>query len=286
MIEPKTAAPRVALALAAIALTSEATFAQEGPSAAEMAEKLANPTAAVGQMANNFSFTEFDGDLPGADEQRGWNYLFQPVLPFPQKSGKNLLLRPAFSLLAKQPVVDSGSGAWDDEFEFGDVAFDLVYGGTSKSGLLTSYGVVGGIPTATDDAVGSDQWTLGPEVLVGVAKKWGVVGLLVNHQWDVFGDDTKDTSITGGQYFYAFPIGDGSWQIASGPAWSYNHELEGEKWSLPVGVGLGKTTMIGEKAWKFQFQYWNYAKSPDAFGPDEVIRFTITKVVNLPWGKE
>ncbi len=33
------------------------------------------------------------------------------------------------------------------------------------------------------------------------------------------------------------------------------------------------------------FQYRNYAKSPDAFGPDERIRFTITKVVDLPWGK-
>jgi len=28
------------------------------------------------------------------------------------------------------------------------------------------------------------------------------------------------------------------------------------------------------------FQYWNYAKRPDPFGPYEPIRFTITKVVS------
>ena len=277
---------RIVLALSVLVSATGASLAQDGPTAAEMAEKLANPTAAVGSLANNFNFTEYGGDLPGADDQRGWNYLFQPVLPFPQGDGKSLFLRPAFPLLFKQPVLDSTSGEWGDDFALGDVSFDFVYGGTSKSGFIQSYGVVGTLPTATDDAVGSDQWKLGPEALIGVAKKWGVLGVLVNHQWDVFGDDTKQTSVTGGQYFYAFPVGDGSWQIASGPSWSYNHEAVGEKWSLPVGIGLGKTTLIDGKVWKFQFQYWNYVKTADAFGPDELIRFTITKVIDLPWGRK
>jgi hypothetical protein len=250
-----------------------------------MAEKLSNPTTAVGSLANNFIFTEFEGDLPGADDQRGWNYLFQPVLPFPQRNGKNILFRPAVSVLAKQPVLDPASGEWDDEFELGDLGFDLVYGGTSKSGFLFTAGVAGTVPIATDDAVGADQWQLGPEVLVGIAKKWGVIGLLINHKWDISGRDT-DTSVTAGQYFVAFPFGDGTWQFATGPSWSYNHELSGEKWSLPVGVGLSKTASINGKIWKFQVQYWKYVETPDAFGPDDSIRFAVTKVVNLPWGRK
>jgi hypothetical protein len=258
--------------------------AEPGASAAEMAEKLANPTAAVASMTSNFDFTEYEGNLPGADDQRGWSYVFQPSLPFPQASGKNILFRPAIPVLVKQPVFDGGE--WKDEFELGDIGFDLAYGGTNpKTGLLLLGGLVGSIPTATSDAVGSDQWIFGPEAMVGIAKKWGVLGLLVSHKQDVFGDNKKATKITGGQYFYAFPFGDGSWQVASGPAWSYNHELSGEKWTLPLGIGLNKVAMIGDRVWKFSVQYWNYIKTPDAFGPEHTIRFTITPVMSVPWGR-
>ena len=263
-----------------------ALFAQDdAPDAAEMAKKMSNPTAAVASLGNNFDFTEFGGNLPDANNQRGWNYLFQAGFPFPQDNGKNILFRPAVPVLFKQPVFDSSSGTWDDQFELGDIGFDLAYGGTSKTGLLTLYGLVGTIPTATDDAVGSDQWQVGPEFAIGIVRKWGVVGALITHKWDVAGDSTSKTNITGGQYFYAFPIGDGTTQIAAGPSFSYNHELVGEKWSLPIGIGLSKTTVIGGRVWKFAFQYWNYIKAPDVFGPEHMLRLSITPVMTVPWAK-
>jgi hypothetical protein len=43
--------------------------------------------------------------------------------------------------------------------------------------------------------------------------------------------------------------------------------------------------VIGDKIWKFAFQYWNYVKTPDAFGPKHMLRFTITPVVQAPWVK-
>jgi len=269
-----------------IACMPTALFAQDdAPDAAEMAAELSNPTAAVASLGNNFDFTEFGGNLPDANNQRGWNYLFQASFPFPQDNGKNILFRPAVPLLFKQPVFDSNTSTWDDQFELGDIGFDLAYGGTSDKGVLMLYGLVGSLPTATDDAVGSDQWTLGPEFAIGLVRKWGVFGALITHKWDVAGNDTRKTNITGGQYFYAFPIGDGTTQIAAGPAFSYNHELVGEKWTLPLGIGLSKTTVIGGKVWKFAFQYWNYIKTPDAFGPEHMLRLTITPVMTVPWAK-
>lgn len=270
----------------AFACVPATLFAQEDtPDAAEMAKKLSNPTAAVASLGNNFDFTEFGGDLPDADNQRGWNYLFQASFPFPQDNGKNILFRPAIPLLFKQPVFDSSNGEWNDQFELGDIGFDLAYGGTSDTGLLMLYGIVGSLPTATDDAVGSDQWILGPEFAIGLVRKWGVFGALITHKWDVAGSETRETNITGGQYFYAFPIGDGTTQIAAGPSFSYNHELQGEKWTLPLGIGLSKTTVIGGRVWKFAFQYWNYIKTPDAFGPEHMLRFAITPVMTVPWAK-
>ena len=54
---------------------------------------------------------------------------------------------------------------------------------------------------ATNDLLGLDQWLLGPEAAVAMVRPWGVLGVLVSHQWDVAGEDDFDTSITGGQYF-------------------------------------------------------------------------------------
>ncbi len=254
-------------------------------SAQEMADKLANPTAAVASLNNNLNFTWYGGGLAGADDQSGWNYLFQPVFPFPQKNGKNILLRPAFPVIFDAPVPEPGGGFRSAGVELGDIGYDLVYGGMSPNGLLFSAGVAGLIPTATDDAVGADQWRLGPEVLVGVAKKWGALGAIVNHQWDIAGSNKTDTNITAGSYFYAFNLGN-ALQLAAGPSFSYNHEAaEGQELTLPLGIGLAKTMILKGRPWKFSFQYWNYVESPDAFAPKHLLRFTFSPVVEVPWGK-
>jgi hypothetical protein len=127
---------------------------------------------------------------------------------------------------------------------------------------------------------------LGPEVAIGKVAKWGVLGLLVSHQWDVAGEDSFSTSITGGQYFYTFNLSHG-WQISSSPTFSYNHEAQsGEEWTFPLGVGVSKTTILKGRPWKFGLQYWNYIEQPDPFGPDWQVRFTVTRVVSLPWGNK
>ena len=102
--------------------------AEEELDAAAMAKKLANPTAAVSGLSNNFNFTMFDGDLPGASDQTGWSYLLQPGFPFPQGNGKNILFRPAVPVFFQQPVYDGVGDGWTNEFALGDISFDLAYG--------------------------------------------------------------------------------------------------------------------------------------------------------------
>jgi len=110
--------------------------------------------------------------------------------------------------------------------------------------------------------------------------------LLVSHQWDVAGEDSFSTSITGGQYFYTYNLSNG-WQISSSPTFSYNHKApSGQRWTVPVGFGVSKTTILGGRPWKFGLQYWQYVKQADAFGQDWQVRFTVTPVVSLPWGKK
>ena len=52
---------------------------------------------------------------------------------------------------------------------------------------------------------------------------------------------------------------------------------------MPIGIGVAKTAIFGKTPWKFALQYWHYLESPDSFGPDYQVRFSVTPVIPLPW---
>lgn len=259
-----------------------ALAAADAKTASEIAAELADPNTSLGTMNFNFDYITYDGDLPNAGDQNAVRMTFQPVLPYPVSKGVNFFFRPAIPVIFKQDVPVAG-GYDNPGFNLGDTGFDAAFGKSFANGFVLVGGVAGTLPTATDDLLGKDQWALGPEVAAAIVKKWGVLGVLVSHQWDVAGDDDVDTNLTAGQYFYVFNLKDG-WQISSQPTFSYDHEASsGQRWTLPIGFGVSKTTIIDGQPWKFGLQLWNYLEAPDAYGPDWQIRFTVTPVVSLPW---
>lgn len=261
--------------------------------AAEIAAELANPNTVLGTMNFNLDYISFEGDLPDADNQNALRLTFQPSLPYPLENGTNFFARPAIPVIIKQDVPyvrpstpvtgEPGFGYDDPGFNLGDIGFDVGVGKTFSNGVVAIGGMVGTLPTATDDALGKDQWALGPEALLAIVKPWGALGLLVTHQWDVAGDNDVDTNVTAGQYFWVINLKEG-WQLRSGPTFAYDHEAEsGQRWTFPLGVGINKTSIIGKTPWKFGLEYWEYIESPDSFGPDWQIRFIVAPVVPLPW---
>jgi hypothetical protein len=253
------------------------------PSAQDIANELSNPNTALGTMNLQFDYIAFDGDLPDADNQEAYRFQFQPSMPYPISDTTNLFFRPAIPLILDQDVPSSQGGFVSKGVDLGDISFDAALGRSFPNGIVLIVGLVATLPTATDDALGLDQWLLGPEAAIAVLRSWGVVGMLLTHQWDVAGEDDYNTSITGGQYFYAINLSDG-WQINGSPTFSYNHEADSDNaWTFPLAVGVAKTTIINGRPWKFGLQYWHYVKSPDVFGPDFQIRFAVSPVVKLPW---
>ena len=177
-------------------------------------------------MFFSLEYYTYKGDLPDANDQDGWTFAFQPVLPFPVgDKGRRVIFRPLVPVPLNQPVFDNEIGKGDPikvgggshttyvipgigEFEdgntnLGDISFDLAYGGTEMQskhdGFLWGIGAAGTFPTATDATLGGGQWRLGPEVFGGVIRKWGTVGGLINHQWDVGGSNNDAHSVTAGQ---------------------------------------------------------------------------------------
>jgi len=256
------------------------------PSAEEIAAELSNPNTALGTLNTNFDYITYDGDLPGANDQSAFKITFQPSLPYPLGGGTNFFVRPAIPIIIDQPVPEPGGGFKSKGVELGDIGFDASLGFSFKNeaGMnVVIAGMAGTLPTATDETLGLDQWLLGPELGFFMVRKWGVIGIIASHQWDVAGEDSFKTSITGGQYIYNLNLG-GGWQLFSGPTWSYNHEADSDNaWTLPAGIGIARTAIFKGRPWKFSVQYWNYIKSADAFGPEHQVRFTVGPVVSLPW---
>ena len=268
-------------------MTRETTPDSEGglgsPSAAEIAAALSDPNTTLGSMNFQFDYISYQGDIPGADSAEAMRVLFQPSLPYKLTDTTNLFVRPAIPIILSQDVPQSGGGFSSEGVDLGDISFDAALGKTLPGGFVALGGLAGTLPTATENSLGLNQWLLGPEAAVAMVRPWGVLGVLVSHQWDVAGEDDYDTSITGGQYFYTFNIKDG-WQVNGAPTFSYNHEANnGNEWTLPLAIGVAKTAIIDGRPWKFGVQYWHYVKTPDDFGPDFQIRFTISPVVKLPW---
>lgn len=73
-------------------------------------------------------------------------------------------------------------------------------------------------------------------------------------------------------------------QISAAPIATYNWEAEsGDRWSVPVGVGLYKTVMMGGMPWKLGIEVQKYVVKPDAFNTDWYGFITIGPVVKNPF---
>jgi hypothetical protein len=269
-----------------------------GQSADDAAKELANPNTALSSFNFKNTYRQFSGDLPGADDEDGFVTLIQPILPFPIDDTRKIIFRPAIPLVANQPVFDgfnSGidgtqpvfvraptvgglAAGFDSESGLGDIGFDLLYATTSPTGVLSGVGIIGTLPTATEDALGKDKWSAGPELFLGKVGEKSVIGALVGHQWDFAGNDdiVEDISLTTFNIFAVYLPG-GGWNYGSSPI--ITHDSESDQWTVPLNFNVGKTVVLGERPWKFNLGFNYFVEQADEFAPDWSIDFTITPVV-------
>jgi hypothetical protein len=245
------------------------------PSAEEIAAKLANPNTPLATLTFRLQYRDFGGSLPNADGQGGTTLLAQPSFPFSLSNGDAILFRPAIPLHMGKPTFDSSSGNFETKFGLGDIVFDIAYAKTTKTGWLLAGGIVSSLPTATSDGLGSDNWTLGPEVMVGKLTKKYVIGVFPSYQSDIAGSGA-DTSLTTVQAFYTYLPG-GGWNLGTTPIMTFDHNSD--QWTIPINFTLGKTIIWNGRPWKLSAEINYYVEQPDAFGPDWFIGFNVGPVV-------
>ena len=269
------------LAVVAVFAFSQPAFAE---SAEEVAQKLANPNTPLATLNLKLQYRTFEGDLPGADNQDSTTLLFQPSLPFPLDNGATVFFRPAIPIILDQsvPIINGQAMLTNNLIDFetetgiGDMAFDLAYGRTTESGLVWATGIVASVPIASKPELGTDRWTLGPEILLAKLDKKYVIGTLATHQWDVAGSGNAEINLTSIQIIGTYLPG-GGWSYGSSPILTFDHEAD--QWTVPLNFSFGKTVIWDDRPWKLGVEINYYVENADAYAPEWFIGFSLGPVV-------
>jgi len=264
-----------------------AGLAQE-KSADDVARELTNPNNDLAKLTFKNQFRTYKGDLPNADQQDNYTLLFQPAFPFSMGTDdagnkEVLFVRPAIPFVVDQPYFDGEDADFGEVTAMGDWGFDLAYGLTKSNGTVMLAGLVGTLPVGTSDRVTGAQLRAGPEAVIGKLSKWGLVGVFPSHQWDVAGmggtKEQRDAEYsTSSLQLFAVHTAGGGWTYGTEPISSYNWKTN--NWTIPLNVYVSKTVLLNKRPWKFEIDLNYYVEQEDVFGPDYMIGFNITPVVD------
>jgi len=242
-------------------------WAAEKQSVEELAKKVQNPVADLITVPfqNNFNFSA------GPDDDRLYVLNIQPVIPFHLSKKWNLITRTILPVIS-QPGFAPGQERVNG---IGDIQLTAFLSPAKSKGLIWGVGPIVQLPTNSDDRLGNDHWGLGPSVvLLRLAKgsPW-VYGALVNNVWSV-SDTGSDPSYNNFliQPFlnYNFP---GGFYLSSAPILTANWKADrDDRWTVPLGGGLGKIVRCGRLPVNFQLQGYYNVEKPE-FAADWQLRF-------------
>jgi hypothetical protein len=244
------------------------------PTLAQMSALMDNPLGNVAMLFTQFDWTRMENQDNGETANKG-NYM--GIAQFPKGLGKdwNLINRIVWNVpsmpLDQDKIDDFGTGPGGgflppagspptpiDLFDgrttgFGDMYYVGLFSPKKPIELDNGAKVVWGLgfdlglPTASDDLLGTGKWTAGPSALgVYLGPKWKL-GALAQQYWDFAGDDDRDdVNLTNLQYFWYYSL-NSTTSIGAAPNIIANWEQSsGNKWTVPVGIGANKTFQFGK----------------------------------------
>ena len=139
-----------------------------------------------------------------------------------------------------------------------------------------------GFPTASEDILGTGKYLAGPSALgVYMGPKWKF-GALVQHFWDVGGDDDRDdVNLTNLQYFIFYSLSE-TVSIGAAPVVLANWEQSDSdnKFTVPIGIGINRTFQLGKVPVRIGVEAFYSAIQPaDVIGSKWSWRFYIIPAV-------
>jgi hypothetical protein len=165
---------------------------QEYEGAANLAQQLANPVAALISVPFQLNY---NSDIGPADDGRQWVLNIQPVIPFSLNEDWNLISRTILPIVGQEDIFP-GAGS---QTGLGDTVQSLFFSpvAPTSGGWIWGAGPVFLLPTGTNRLLTTDKWGVGPTAVALRQQGPWTTGLLGNHIWSFAGDsDRRDVSTT------------------------------------------------------------------------------------------
>ncbi len=259
---------------------------QGGGTGGDLAQQARNPTAALTMMTIVGSHNPGFHNLDSANQTR---LVLMPVIPF--KTGKlQHIARITLPWVINAPdwaapaiedsnVLPPNYVPTADITGLSDMAlFDLLIFPAPWKGGRIAAGVSAIIPTATDPALGTEKWSVGP-AFGGLMQSGSLlVGGIVLANFSVAGKEDRDNvSAMTIQPFGSYGLGSG-WSIEMSEM-NFNYSFESKAWgSIPLGARVGKLVTFGSLPVRFYGDAeYNFADTGVA--PKWTFRFAVVPLL-------
>lgn len=225
-----------------------------GPDLSALAKQSQNPVANLNTIPFQWNF--YSGG--GLDPQSAMILNVQPVLPLKLNAKWILVSRTVV------PFVNLPGAAGERFKGIGDIQQQFYFSPTGGGGLIWGAGPILSFPTSTQAATETGQYAAGATaVALKAGTKW-VYGALVNNLWRIAGSDTTpDINAFFLQPFVNYNL-PGGWALSSSPGISADWQAEnGQQWTVPLGLGFSKVTVVAGVPVNVALQYYGNAVRPD-----------------------
>lgn len=177
----------------------------------------------------------------------------QPMWSTPLNAEWDIIWRGGIRLVS-QPGFEGADRTWG----LGDTSLAAFFTPVNSGSLLWGMGPSILLPTASDDRLGQEKYAVGPTAVFLNSGRKGHVGVFTRNVWSIAGNDArKDINRFLFQPLLKYKLSDG-WFVNSNPAITANWDAPaGERWTVPVGAGIGRTFKIGGIRTTFSLQYYH-----------------------------
>lgn len=222
----------------------------------DLAKKLANPVSSLISVPIQ---ANYDENIGPTDDGSVWRINIQPVIPFTLNDEWNLISRTILPIIDQNDIPLIGMG----ESGIGDIVQSLFFSPKkpTSNGLIWGVGPVFLLPSASDDALGTEKWGIGPTGVLLKQKGPWTYGALVNHIESFAGESARaDVSATFIQPFLTY-ITKTKTTFALNTESTY--DWENDQWSMPINFNVLQLLKIGPQIIQVGVgtRYW--AESPN-----------------------
>jgi hypothetical protein len=117
-------------------------------------------------------------------------------------------------------------------------------------------------PTATNSALGTGKWSVGPTGALIYTKDPWFAGVIATQLWSFAGARRSRVNQTSLETSFSYGFASG-WYVQSEPSVTYDWTAApADAWTVPVGLDVGKQVQIGAQAWSFQLGAYYFVKRP------------------------